>query len=261
MLRTTKTMKDKYEKIQSILFSLIPEKWEKIYLYASVVTTFTKAQSGELFFYYIPKGLLKKKPINVYEVSQRFNINEEQYLIVVKELYDCIKELKTDFINTDQELWTNLTITITNIKFRVEFNYDSLPIDEKEKENNRMIWRYKYLGIGGEKKEEQRILEKYFSTEKVKKNEIYETGLYMKTDGFGVRFDKEDDSKREFIIYEKDNEYMINEKENEKENVKEGNLKNPKGKKRKNKKIDTKYLTDDEDYDEGNNKIKNQILS
>ena len=36
MLRTTKLMKDKYEKIQKYLFSMIPEKWEEIYLYASV---------------------------------------------------------------------------------------------------------------------------------------------------------------------------------------------------------------------------------
>ena len=35
MLRTTKLMKDKYEKIQRYLFSMIPEKWDEIYLYAS----------------------------------------------------------------------------------------------------------------------------------------------------------------------------------------------------------------------------------
>ncbi len=36
MLRTTKNMREKYERIQSLVFSLIPEKWESIYLYASV---------------------------------------------------------------------------------------------------------------------------------------------------------------------------------------------------------------------------------
>ena len=36
MLRTTKNMKEKYENIQNFIFTLIPEKWEEIYLYASV---------------------------------------------------------------------------------------------------------------------------------------------------------------------------------------------------------------------------------
>ena len=94
MLRTTKTMKEKYEKIQNYLFNLIPEKWDSIYLYASVVTGSRNLQSGEMYFYYIPKGILKKKPINVYEIPQRFNINEEKYLQIVEELYNCIKSAR-----------------------------------------------------------------------------------------------------------------------------------------------------------------------
>ena len=39
MLRTTKNMRDKYEKIQYSLFDLIPERWDEIYLYASVIDT------------------------------------------------------------------------------------------------------------------------------------------------------------------------------------------------------------------------------
>ncbi len=249
MLKTTKTMKEKYERIQSILFSLIPERWEKIFLYASVITTFSKKQNGEMFFYYIPKGILKKKPINVYEVPQRFNINEEQYLSVVKELYECLKSLKQDFINTDQDLWTNFTITITNVNFRIEYNYDQLPIDENEKEKNRMIWRYKYLGIGGERKEEQKILEEYFSRKKIKKDEIYETGLYMKTDNFGIRFDREGDNlHREFIIYEKDNDYL-------KDLDKKPKEKNKTGTKEKKKKNKADFDEDEEIH------IKNQILN
>lgn len=191
MLRTTKNMKDKYEKIQRILFSLIPEKWENIYLYASLITEANNLYSGEMFFYYIPKGILKKRPINVYEVPKRFNINEEQYMKTVGELYDCIKDLRQDFIDTEQELWTNLTISINNTKFKVDFNYDSLPQNEKENEENRIIWRYKYLGIGGDKKEEQRILKEYFEKNKSLTNEIYETNFYIKAENTEVRFDRE----------------------------------------------------------------------
>ena len=223
MLRTTKNMKDKYEKIQTLLFSLIPEKWEEIYLYASVITTFGNSQTGELFFYYLPKGILKKKPINVYEVPSRFNINEEQYLKVVKELYECIKELKQDFIDTEQDLWTNLTISINNIRFRVDYNYDKLPSNENESEKNRIIWRYKYLKIGGEKKEERKILDEYFSRKNKRKDEIYEAGLNVRTENTGVRFDREEIrySPQEVVKYIKDDEYQDEEIQKKEKNKKE----------------------------------------
>lgn len=204
MLRTTKNMKEKYEKIQNFLFILIPEKWESIYLYASVSEQKRSKISGELFFYYLPKGILKKKPINVYEVPKRFNINEEQYLQIVAELYKCIKSLKQDFVDTEQELWTNLTISISNFKFRVEYYYNELPITSKEVEIRNIIWKYKYLNIGGENKEERKILDEYFSNEKPNKRELYETGIYLKTDNNSVTFDKENDESRKFILYEKD---------------------------------------------------------
>lgn len=189
MLRTTKNMREKYEKIQGYLFSLIPEKWEEIYLYASVTTLAQKSGTGEMFFYYVPKGILKKKPINVYEVPQRFNINEEQYLAEVKRLYDCIKELKQDFVDTEQDLWSSLTISITNSIFKLEFNYDVLPLDEKESYERHVIWRYKYLGLGGDKKEERKILDEYFSAKKEIRKETYQTGMYMKTDRNTIGFE------------------------------------------------------------------------
>lgn len=196
MLRTTKNMKEKYEKIQNILFTLIPEKWEAIYLYASVANN--EDEKGEMFFYYIPKGIIKKKPINVYEVPQRFNINEEQYLDIVKELYSWIKKLRQDFIDTEQELWSSLTISIANLKFRVEFSYDLLSIDDEKIKEKNIIWRYKYLGIGGEKKDERKILENYFSSNNNLKKELYEIGLYLKTENNNIKFDKE--------IYKKGND-------------------------------------------------------
>ena len=190
MLRTTKNMKEKYEKIQNLLFTLIPEKWESIYLYASVGND--ENQKGEMFFYYIPKSIIKKKPINVYEVPQRFNINEEQYLEIVKELYSWIKKLRQDFRDTEQELWNSLTLSIANFKFRVEFNYDELPSNEKLNNEKNIIWRYKYLKIGGEKKEERKVLEEYFSHKDISKKELYETGLYLKTENNNIMFDKEE---------------------------------------------------------------------
>lgn len=192
MLRTTKTMRDKYEKIQNNLFDLIPEKWEEIYLYASVIDTGEDTQEGEMYFYYIPKGILKKKPINVYEVPKRFNINEKEYLKLVDILYNTIKDLRQDFIDTEQELWSSMTISIAHNKFKVEYSYDKISQEEQASYRRHVIWRYKYLGIGGERKEERKILDKYyFNTLHVEKKEEYQTGLYLKTGNNVVGFDKE----------------------------------------------------------------------
>ena len=198
MLRTTKNMRDTYEDIQNCLFELIPEKWDEIYLYASIVDRLGDVQTGEMFFYYLPKGLLKKKPVNVYEVPKKFNINESDYLKIVDILYKKIKELKQEFIDTEQELWTNLTISIAHSRFKVEFFYNDISQEEYASYVRHVIWRYKYLHLGGERKEERKILEKYLQSkyDEEEKKEEYQTGMYLKTANNKVGYDREVEAAR-----------------------------------------------------------------
>ena len=97
MLKTTKKIKEIYEDIQKKIFYMIPEKWDELYLYASVIERFGSIETGELFFYYIPKGILRKNPINVYEIPAKFNLEEAEYLRLVDLLYSKIKELREEF--------------------------------------------------------------------------------------------------------------------------------------------------------------------
>ena len=60
MLKHTKKIEEIYENIQRKLYYMIPEKWEELYLYASIIDKPDKTATGELFFYYIPKGILRK---------------------------------------------------------------------------------------------------------------------------------------------------------------------------------------------------------
>ena len=83
MLKHTKKIKEMYEDIQRRIFYMIPEKWDKMYLYASVSDLIDGHKTGELFFYYIPKGIFKKNPVNVYEIPQKFNLDEKEYLKLV----------------------------------------------------------------------------------------------------------------------------------------------------------------------------------
>lgn len=183
MLKNTKNIRKEYEEIQRKLFYMIPEKWEEVYLYASIIERLGSLQTGELFFYYIPKGLIKRKPVNVYEIPSKFNIPEEEYLKLVQILYRNIKDLREDFKKSNQKVWSNLTIIIKKSKFRVEYNYENLQNSEYNNFERHIIWRYKYLNQGIEccNKEERNILQRYLNGPKqINSDEVYEEGVYIK---------------------------------------------------------------------------------
>ena len=184
MLNHTKRIKEIYEDIQKRLFYMIPEKWEKLYLYSSVIDKLNGEKTGELYFYYIPKGIFRKKTVNVYEIPSKFNLDENDYLKLVKILYERIKLLREEFRKSETStLWSNITMTIENSKFKVEYNYDDLEHSSFTSYERHIIWRYEYLGIGEEQvsKKEKEILNRYITGPKlIKRKENYETGIYIK---------------------------------------------------------------------------------
>ena len=188
MLNHTKKIKEIYEEIQRKLLYMIPEKWESLYLYSSVIENGKKEPTGELFFYYIPKGIFRKNPVNVYEVPSKFNIDEKQYLDLVKKIYDDIKRLRETFKKsaTEQnEMWSNLTISITNMKFKAEYSYEDLINNAFNSYERHVIWRYKYLGIGPEQvsKKDKDILFRYFNGARtLAETEEYNAGIYIEQD-------------------------------------------------------------------------------
>lgn len=197
MLNHTKKIKEIYEEIQKRLFYMIPEKWDKLYLYSSVIDKSKNEKTGELFFYYIPKGILKKRPINVYEIPNKFNIDETQYLKLVELLFEKIKELREEFRKSEsKELWSNITILIEGTRFKVNYDYDDLQNSNFNSYERHVLWRIKYLGITPEQctKEEKEVVKKYASLpKKLVRHETYETGIYIRdvknlveynTDGF-----------------------------------------------------------------------------
>ena len=121
-------------------------------------------------------------------------------------------------------------------------SFISEDVDEIFERN--VIWKYKYLKIGGETREERKILEDYFSEIKASNINIYETGLYIKTDNTNITFDKDDKQAREFVMYEKED--LLNKANSLKSKIFSNNI----------------YATDikDEHQEENERKSKNQIL-
>lgn len=184
MLNHTKKVKEIYEDIQRKLFYMIPEKWDKLYLYSSILDKPDKeGKTGELFFYYIPKGIFKKKPVNVYEIPAKFNLDENQYFRLVQLLYNKIKELRKEFQKSERkEIWTNLTLSIQSLKFKVEYDYTDLNHSNFSSYERHVIWRYENLGIGEEQvnKEDKEILKRYLlGARTLARKEHYDSGIYI----------------------------------------------------------------------------------
>ena len=183
MLKHTKKIKAIYENIQKMLFYLIPEKWDKLYLYSSIIDKENGKQEGELYFYYIPKGIFKKKPVNVYEVPYKFNLEESEYLKLVEVVFGEIKKIREEFKKIEcGQIWSNITMSIQNAKFKVEYDYEDLENNNFDSYERHIIWRYKYLGIGLEQlnKKEKEILNRYLNGPKMLvRKEVYETGIYI----------------------------------------------------------------------------------
>lgn len=174
-----------FAEIQKKLFYMIPEKWDAIYLYASIIEEPFKKPVGEMYFYYLPKGILKRKPVNVYQIPGMFNIDEESYNEIVQNLYSDIRKLRNVHRETKSELWTNLTISIENFQFKIEYGYEDLRKNSEFNPYERhIIWRYKNLELDTSllTKEEKLIIDRYLNSDLIqleKENtDVYVEGIY-----------------------------------------------------------------------------------
>ena len=182
MLNNTKRIKEIYKEIQKRIFCSVPGKWDELYLYASIIDRLGKVQTGEMYFYFMPKGILKRKFINVYEVPSKYDIEETEYMKLVDLLYNEIKLLREEFAKSNQKIWSNITISIKNSRFKIEYNYDDLLGGEEAYYNHHIYWRNKYLHIEPHSKKEKKAIEEYLANIKSsrKKDEEYDSGIYQK---------------------------------------------------------------------------------
>ena len=168
----TPRLKKLYKEIQTSIYYMIPEKWCSVYLYASITEKVYKIPIGEMFFYYFPKGILKKRPVNVYEIPGKFNIDEDIYMKLVKDLYNSIQKLREEYIKNNQKIWTSLTISIKDNNFEVEYNYDSIDDWNYSNDDRKVIWKYKYLGTdtAAFNRKERAVIQRYLSDNKLNNN-------------------------------------------------------------------------------------------
>ena len=204
---TDSKIKEIYTQIQKQLFYMIPEKWDKVYLYSSVLERPNHLETGEMYFYYVPKGVLKKKPVNVYEIPNKFNIDEEEYYKLADKLYAEIKKLRNMHIKLGEEKWYSIVISIANFKFDVEYNYEDINDSRFNSYERHIIFRYKYLGfpITSYTKKEKRVIQEYLQECKYNKEKttVYTEPMYeapfqtikANSRDSNIRYVKEDEMK------------------------------------------------------------------
>ena len=187
--------KEIYLELQKRLFYIIPEKWESVYLYASIIDIPRKRPVGEMYFYYFPKGIIKKKPVNCYEIPSAFNIDDDEYTKLITDLYNLIKKLRQIWITKKNKRWSNLTISIENFQFKVEYDYEDLKKSPFDSYERHVIWRYNFLkpDLNLLGKKEQKIIDKYMqyiSQIQLPKKDVYIEGMYTQPVNNIVDFEK-----------------------------------------------------------------------
>ena len=161
-----------YTEIQKKLYYIIPEKWESIYLYASIIDVPNQKPVGEMYFYYLQKGIIKKKFVNSYEIPSLFNIDEEQYSKMITNVYNQIKQLRECYQKNNKRVWSSVTISIEHMRFKIEFDYSNILDSELNSYERHLVWRYMYLKEDIEilKRSDKKIIESYLDSNEYRKS-------------------------------------------------------------------------------------------
>ncbi len=148
-----------------------------------------------MYFYYFPKGIIKKKAVNGYEIPSIFNIDEDEYSKLIANLYNIIKKLRQVWFQKCRKRWTNLTISIENYQFKIEYDYQDLQNSKFNSYERHVVWRYLYLKsdlqLFGRK--DQQIIHKYINFIdgiEIPKRDIYTEGVYTQPVKNIVDFEK-----------------------------------------------------------------------
>ena len=96
-----------------------------------------------MFFYYFPKKIIKAKPINCYEIPNKFGIDENTYNDELYKLYTQVGKIK-QLLNIN---WTNVTIIIEKNVFTAQFHFNDLRKSKYSDDDRHIIWQYKYLKL------------------------------------------------------------------------------------------------------------------
>lgn len=142
-------------KICNKINDMIPEEWNKVYIYGEVTEG-----AGVAAFYYYPQD--KDRYVFSADIIDLFDIDENEFSNDEYELLKLFEQLQQEFKNSDQEVWTSVTIYLESTgKFKVDYDYTDL--SDADDYNRQIIWEYKHLGVMPEDEDDKQIVEGYIN--------------------------------------------------------------------------------------------------
>ncbi|WP_342008074.1 TIGR01741 family protein [Bacillus sp. YBsi01] len=148
-------MQDLYQFICEKLNDIIPCEWAKVYLYAEVLNDSTMV----LFYFRTPEN---NQIIYSQDIPSHYNVSKDIFKTLLRELRELFEELKTEHRNNNNDVWTNLTLTLDRSgEFQLDYNYDDILASELDGYERSAIWEYKNLGILPEDEDDKEFVISY----------------------------------------------------------------------------------------------------
>lgn len=125
-----------FEDVAKTLQPILPKGWNKVCLYAEITE-----KSYEILFYCFING--KIKPIQCYNLSEEYQIEEDDIDVVFQKVNDILKSIWLKLKESDKETWSNYTLVFESTgKFSEYYDYSDLSEGSYE---YKKIWKDKYL--------------------------------------------------------------------------------------------------------------------
>ena len=146
-----------YQKIGNKLVGIIPDEWDKIYLYAEILPG-----SSIIYFYF--ESATKKELIYSHNIPEIYGVDERIYDRLHGEIREYFVELNKESRSTLDQPWTNLTMHLEQSgKFNIDYSYDEVVYNPSQQ---RTIWKYEVLGLHPTDEFHQSYLDEYLQQKK-----------------------------------------------------------------------------------------------
>lgn len=136
---------------------MIPDEWEKIYLYGEVLS-----DSREVYFYF--KKINSDEIIYSHDIPKKYHVDKGIYYKLLLELINAVVELHDEYKLSYDNEWTNLTLILEKSgHFNVNYNYDDVLDCQYTSGQRQIIWKYEVVGIEPILEEHKQLIEKYLA--------------------------------------------------------------------------------------------------
>lgn len=149
---------NQFEKIVNEISACIPDEWSNIWFYSEVLK-----DAQNIYFYFKSKS--KNKLIQCMEISDEYNVDEDDIIDSLMEISELTVKLHRTFKENNEREWTNFTMIVDESgKFKVDFDYTDISKGEFLLDDRYTIWEYKTLGIQPSNSYSKNIIDKYLNS-------------------------------------------------------------------------------------------------